>query len=115
MFTIHWMDEAADDFAALTDKAEAALNSRKSKGKTKSSKIEGLFKQVYKAVELLRANPKHPGLNTHAYDSITNPFDKDAKVFEAYAQNATPGAFRIFWCYGPGTREITIIAITPHP
>ena len=27
----------------------------------------------------------------------------------------TPGACRTFWCYGPAKREITIIAITPHP
>ena len=52
MFTIHWMDEAADDFAALHDKAEAALDARKPKRKTKLSKVQGLFKQVYKAVEL---------------------------------------------------------------
>jgi len=37
------------------------------------------------------------------------------KVFAAYAQNRTPGAYRIFWCYGPGKKDITILAITPHP
>jgi hypothetical protein len=57
----------------------------------------------------------HPGLNTHEYDSIANPFDDKKKVFEAYAQNNTPGAYRVFWCYGPGTKEITIVAITAHP
>jgi hypothetical protein len=115
MFTLHWTDEAADNYAALKAKAEAALKSRKAKNKAKSSKDEGLFKQVYKTIELLRGNPKHPGLHTHEYDSITNPHNEDAKVFEAYAQNATPGAYRVFWCYGPGTQEITIIAITSHP
>jgi hypothetical protein len=24
-------------------------------------------------------------------------------------------AYRLFWCYGPGRNQITIIAITPHP
>jgi len=115
MFTLHWMDKAAENYAALRARADDAIQTRKSKKKTKSSKDEGLFKQVYKAIELLRANPKHPGLHTHDYDSLTNPYNKDAKVFEAYAQNATPGAYRVFWCYGPGKREITIIAITPHP
>jgi hypothetical protein len=43
------------------------------------------------------------------------PFDPAAKVFEAYAQNKTPGAYRVFWCYGPEQGEITVIAITPHP
>lgn len=36
-------------------------------------------------------------------------------VFESYAQNKTPGAYRIFWTYGPSKAEITILAITPHP
>jgi hypothetical protein len=64
---------------------------------------------------LLQANPRHPGLATREYDSIENPYDARAKVFEAYVQDRTPGAFRIFWCYGPATGEITVIAITPHP
>ncbi|MCH2547738.1 MAG: hypothetical protein MK052_09040 [Alphaproteobacteria bacterium] len=37
------------------------------------------------------------------------------EVFEAYAENKTPGAYRIFWFYGPDKKEITIVAITPHP
>ncbi len=60
-------------------------------------------------------NPRHPGLKTHEYNSIENPYDPDTKVFEAYVQNRTPGAYRVFWCYGPRKSEITIIAITPHP
>ena len=55
------------------------------------------------------------GLHTHEYDSLEHPFDPQGKVFEAYAQNKTPGAYRIFWCYGPEKEEMTIIAITPHP
>ncbi len=84
-------------------------------GKWKSSREEGLFKQVEKCVRLLRTDPRHPGLRTHEYASIENPFDSRQKVFEAYAQNQMPGAYRVFWCYRPGDREITIIAITPHP
>lgn len=82
---------------------------------------QGLAKQVKKALGYLRANPKHPSLNTHPYDSLVNPLDPKEKVFGAYAQNNTPGAYRIFFIYGsakkPPTkgRIITIIAITPHP
>jgi hypothetical protein len=54
-------------------------------------------------------------LQTHPYSSIANPYDPKQKVFEAYAQNQTPGAYRVFWCCGPGNGELTIIAITPHP
>jgi hypothetical protein len=46
---------------------------------------------------------------------MRHPFHPSAKIFEAYAQHKTPGAYRVFWCYGPGKQEITIIAITPHP
>lgn len=84
-------------------------------------KDAGLTKQVKKALGYLQTNPKHPSLQTHEYDSIPNPIDPNGKVFEAYAQNKTPGAYRIFWIYGsakkPPTkgRVITILAITPHP
>ena len=76
---------------------------------------KGLLKQVRKTLGYLQTNPRHPSLNTHPYSSIDNPFDSEQKVFEAYAQNRTPGAYRVFWCYGPAKAEITIIAITPHP
>lgn len=75
----------------------------------------GLVKQIKKSLGYLQTNPKHSSLSTHAYDSIGHPFDPKSKVFEAYAQNNTPSAYRIFWCYGPDKKQITIIAITPHP
>jgi hypothetical protein len=37
------------------------------------------------------------------------------EVFEAYAENNTSCAYRIFWHYGPSKNEMTIVAITPHP
>ena len=108
-------DRAKNEYESLLKQAETIYKSRQKSGKRKTSRQEGLFKQIHKSLQLLLSNPRHPGLNTHAYDSLTSPFDSDAKVFEAYAQNDTPGAYRIFWCYGPSKREITIIAITPHP
>src|SRR6184192_2243407 len=71
------------------------------------------FKAVSKCLRLLAADPRHPGLNTHKYASVAGANGED--VFEAYAENNTPGAYRVFWHYGPGKREITIVAITPHP
>ena len=71
------------------------------------------LKAVRKALAFLENNPRHPGLNTHKFTSITSETGQD--VFEAYAENNTPGAYRIFWHYGPGKDVITIIAITPHP
>ena len=74
----------------------------------------GLVKQIKKTLGYLQTNPKHPSLKTHLYDSILHPFNAQEKVFEAYAQNNTPAAYRIFWCYGPEKRQITVIAMTAH-
>ena len=114
-FALRWTPRANADYAALRENARAAGLSRAEQSKSKSSRAEGLFKQVVKTLTLLADNPKHPGLKTHAYDSLEHPFKPGEKVWEAYVQNNTPGAYRLFWCDGPGTGEITVIAITPHP
>ncbi len=71
------------------------------------------YKAVSKTLGLMQINLRHPSLNTHKYDTITSPFG--GEVFESYAQNKTPAAYRVFWTYGPGRRELYIIAITSHP
>jgi hypothetical protein len=114
-FKEKWTAEAATTYGDLRTRAKTAFDNRQKKKVKKSSPIEGLFKQVEKTVRLLLENPKHPGLKTHEYDSIVHPYNPNEKVFEAYAQNNTPGAYRVFWCYGPDKGEITLIAITPHP
>lgn len=114
-FTPNWTAEANAKYRELQAAALASLRKRQKNKKAKATKDEGLFKQVEKCVRLLLDNPRYPGLQTHEYDSIPHPYDPTGKVFEAYVQNRTPGAYRLFWCYGPGNGEITIIAITPHP
>jgi bisphosphoglycerate-dependent phosphoglycerate mutase len=71
------------------------------------------YKAVCKSLGYLENNPKHPGLNTHKYSELQG-YNKE-EIFEAYAENKTPAAYRIFWHYGPEKEFITIIAITPHP
>jgi len=72
------------------------------------------FKAVSKALRLLAANPRHQSLNTHAWKGAPCPHGDT--LWEAYAENGTPAAFRIFFCYPPGRRgTICIVAITPHP
>ena len=71
------------------------------------------FKSVRKALGYLQVNPRHPGLNTHKYNAIEG--HNGEEIFEAYAENNTPAAYRIFWHYGPGKNVITIVAITAHP
>jgi len=115
VFGLRWTEEASAAYARLKAKAETALDARRQKAHTKSSRDEGLFKQVHKCVSLLAENPRHPGLQTHDYHSLAHPFHPQEKVFEAYVQNRTPGAYRVFWCYGPEAGQITVIAIAPHP
>ena len=115
MYEAKWTRTAEKQYETLRRAAKRSLSGRRKSGKRKSSKQEGLFKQVHKTLRLLASNPRHPSLRTHPYDSLNHPFDHKAKVFEAYVQHKTPGAYRVFWCYGPGKGEITIIAITPHP
>jgi len=115
VFELRWTLKAEEVYQELEKLAKTAFENRKKRGKNKSSKIEGLFKQVYKTINLLMSNPCHPGLNTHEYDSIKNPYDPKQKIFEAYVQNKTPAAYRVFWCYGPDKKQITIIGITQHP
>ena len=79
----------------------------------------GVLKQVLKTLALMETDLRHPSLNTHEFSALSC---SDYKVFEAYAQNDTSGAYRVFWRYGPDdvsgkTRipVITVLAITPHP
>jgi hypothetical protein len=80
----------------------------------------GLLKQVRKTLSLLETNPRHPSLQTHKFRSLHGP--RGEEVFEAYVQNQTPGAYRVFFHYGPDRMEgrrriavVTILSITPHP
>lgn len=72
-----------------------------------------VYKAVNKILMFMAENLHHPSLHTHEYHGITGPAGE--KIFEAYAQQHTPGAYRIFWYYGPGANEITIISIVHHP
>ena len=96
-FELLFTDRAAADLDIL--QADASLAKR--------------LKAVRKALGLLETNPRHPGLNTHKFSSLKGPGGEE--VFEAYAENKTPAAWRIFWHYGPDTKQITILTITPHP
>lgn len=71
------------------------------------------FKAVKKTLLLMETNLRHPSLNAHSYHSLKGP--NGEKVFEVYAQQNTPRAYRIFFYYGPGPKMISIVAIIPHP
>ena len=75
--------------------------------------FKSIFKAVDKTLMLMASNLRHPSLNTHEFHGMMGPDGE--KVFESYAQNKTPGAHRIFWCYGPDKGNLTLLTITAHP
>ena len=96
MFSLIWTEPALDTYNQLkTNPAHKAP-----------------YKAVKKTVALLLVNPRHPGLQTHIYLARKGP--NGEKVFEAYAQQKTPAAYRVFWCYGPAKGDITVVAIAQH-
>jgi hypothetical protein len=74
---------------------------------------KAVLKAVDKTLDLMATNLRHRSLQTHEFHGMKGPDGE--KIWESYAQNKTPGAYRVFWHYGPGKSKITIVAITPHP
>ena len=97
MFELSWTGSARAEYQALKRDA-----SRKKQ-----------YRAVRKALRLLADNPRHRSLQTHEFTSLKGPHGE--KVFEAYAEQHTPGAYRVFWFYGPSKGAITVFTIAPHP
>ena len=97
MFELAWTDEAKRAYDLL--KGDASRKKR--------------YQAVRKTIKLLAMNPRHNSLQTHEYASVKGPHGD--KVFEAYAEQRTPAAYRVFWYYGPSRGITTIFAITSHP
>jgi hypothetical protein len=97
LFELQWTAEASKAYHLLKNSASRSKR----------------YKAVKKTIQFLAMNPRHPGLRTHEYVSLRGP--NGEKVFEAYAEQSTPAAYRIFWYYGPSKGVITIFAITSHP
>lgn len=77
-------------------------------------KDEGkLYKKWGKAMALLAINPQHPGLNSHEIEALSRRYGE--KVWQSYLENQNSLAARMYWVYGPGKGEITVIGLEPHP
>lgn len=72
-----------------------------------------VFKAVTKSLRYLENDPRHPSLNSKPFKTLSGP--NGEKLWESYAQQNTPGAYRIFWYYGPERKQITVTSIIPHP
>jgi hypothetical protein len=96
-FELQWADKAKETYSLLKD------------DKSQSKR----YKAVKKTIKFLAIDPRHNSLQTHEYMSLRGP--NGEKVFEAYAEQKTLAAYRVFFYYGPSKGIITIFAITPHP
>ena len=86
-------------FLSFTPTAKANLKELK-----ESAHLEKRFKAVSKALRFLQEDPRHHSLQTHEFYSFKGPHGE--KVFEAYAEQDTPAAHRIFFFYGQQRKEI---------
>jgi len=97
LFELYWTNQAKQAYNLLKNDASKKKH----------------CKAVKKTIKFLSMNPLHNSLQTHEFTSLKGPSGE--KVFEAYAQQRTPAAYRVFWYYGPSKGVITIVTITPHP
>ncbi|TVP76784.1 MAG: hypothetical protein EA353_11550 [Puniceicoccaceae bacterium] len=104
MFTIYYDGEAETLIEELSAKARAEELNRDEKD---------LYRKIRKALQYLETNPRHPGLSSHEIDVLTEKYG--VRIWESYLENKKAGARRMFWIYGPETKEITIVGIEKHP
>tara|TARA_B100000614_G_C14301557_1_gene392234 strand:+ start:155 stop:553 length:399 start_codon:yes stop_codon:yes gene_type:complete len=104
MFTIYFDGEAEALINELGEKAVAGELNRDEKD---------LYRKIRKALQHLETNPRHPGLKSHEIEVLTEKYG--VRIWESYLENRKAGARRMFWIYGPETKEITIVGIENHP
>ena len=91
----------------FTDEADSVLRD------LRQPALRAKLKKTQKGLRLLRdIGPRHPGLHSHRYESMTGPNGEE--VWESYLENQTPSAWRVFWIYSePDT--LIILTLGPHP
>jgi hypothetical protein len=86
---------------------------QKSQDGTLKGSEKTVFLKLVKALRFLQNDPGYPGLRTHEISQLSKRYG--IKVWQSYLENNKPAAGRIFWVYGPGRNDITLIGIEPHP
>ena len=69
--------------------------------------------KVEKCLGLLEQDPHYRSLQSHRFDSLDGVFGE--KVWESYAENNTPSAWRVWWFFGPREGQISVVKIAAHP
>lgn len=109
-FTLRFDEEAAATIKALQNG---------------DANAKAKLKKVQRTLGHLERNPRHPGLNSYEYQNFEGA-PSGVKIWHSYVENNTPGAWRIFWRYGPDetvedpkgrdvrVSVITVLRIVPH-
>ena len=69
--------------------------------------------KLVKTFNYLSQNPRHNSLNSHEIITLSQRYG--IKVWQSYLENKIPSAGRMYWVYGPGKNQITVIGVEPHP
>jgi len=88
------------------------LNKQKADGSISQDDLK-LLKKWAKVIAYLANDPRHPSLNTHEITTLSKKFGY--RVWQSYLENRTPKPYRLFWVYGPGKKQITMIGLERHP
>lgn len=74
---------------------------------------EQLYNEWGNALKKIAENPLYPSLKSHEIDTLSRRYGM--KVWQSYLENKKSSAMRMFWVYGPGQQQITIVGLEPHP
>ncbi|MCD7736421.1 MAG: hypothetical protein LUI07_05605 [Lachnospiraceae bacterium] len=72
-----------------------------------------MYKKWGSALKKLSQDPTYPGLQTHEIEPLTRRYG--VRVWQSYLENRKSGAMRMYWVYGSGKQEITVIGLELHP
>lgn len=89
-----------------------SLNRKNKEGSITRDELD-LLKKWAKAIAFLATNPRHPSLQTHEITTLSEKFGH--RVWQSYLENRKPKPYRLFWVYGPGQKQITLIGLERHP
>lgn len=86
---------------------------KKKKENTISKTELNLYKKWGKTMALLAQDPFYPSLETHEIPPLSKRYGM--KVWQSYLENHKSRSMRLYWVYGPGKGNITVIGLEPHP
>lgn len=72
-----------------------------------------IYRNWGNALKHLSMDSNYPGLQTHEILPLTKRYG--VKVWQSYLENRKSSPMRMYWVYGPGKMDITVIGLEPHP